>query len=398
MKYDPIIYLGIDNCFASKRWTFPEEWSKLISEIGINYIEASADTECDPLYLGQDYTQSWIDRVKKSCETNKVSIANLYSGHGTYSTLGLGHWDADVRARFREQWMKPQAKTAADLGAGFGFFAHAFDENMLQNPDEYKKAYDELCKNLSEIAEYAVSVGTKSVGVEQMYSPHQPPWTIKGAKEMLRQIYSHNCAPFYLTDDVGHMNGQQFFQKPTEESILLELKEYQKDHKRKKIWMGSKKAMEAFFEAANNERVVLKSIDYILKESEIHPYMFAEKCDYDPYLWIEETGRWSPIIHLQQSDGLSSPHWPFDEKHNSLGIIQGDKLLRSLEKSFNKEPESDMPPVCSEITLTLEPFISTAGNIYDSIDELKDSVCYWRNFIPRDGMKLSELISLLPSE
>ena len=51
---DPIIYLGIDNCFASKRWVRPMEWARVISDLGLKHVEASADTECDPLYMGNE--------------------------------------------------------------------------------------------------------------------------------------------------------------------------------------------------------------------------------------------------------------------------------------------------------------------------------------------------------
>ena len=64
MKIDPILNLGIDNCFASKHWTLPEQWCELIAGLGLQYIEASADTECDPLYMGLDYTEDWITRVR----------------------------------------------------------------------------------------------------------------------------------------------------------------------------------------------------------------------------------------------------------------------------------------------------------------------------------------------
>ena len=55
-----------------------------------------------------------------------------------------------------------------------------------------------------------------------------------------------------------------------------------------------------------------------------------------------------------------------------------------------------MPAKCDEIALTLEPFVGTAGNIYDACEEIAVSVEYWRQFIPRDGMRLSE-ISALPN-
>lgn len=52
---DPKIYLAVDNCFASKRWTKPAEWMELLGRMGIACVEASADNECDPLYMDKEY-------------------------------------------------------------------------------------------------------------------------------------------------------------------------------------------------------------------------------------------------------------------------------------------------------------------------------------------------------
>ena len=65
---DPKIYLGIDNCFASKRWVRPAEWIRVIGELGLKYVEASADTECDPLYMDPEFTRDWIADVKAYLE------------------------------------------------------------------------------------------------------------------------------------------------------------------------------------------------------------------------------------------------------------------------------------------------------------------------------------------
>ena len=398
MGIDPIIELGIDNCFASKHWTLPEQWCELIAGLGLRCIEASADTECDPLYMGVEYTEDWIARVKNACARYGVQITNFYSGHGTYATLGLAHWDARVRTRFRDQWMKRQAKTAAAFGAGLGFFAHAFDESVLQSPDAYEEAMDTLCHDLADIAVYAAQNGLPSAGVEQMYAPHQPPWTIDGAKEMLRRIYAIGGVPFYLTDDVGHMNGQQFFLRPTEQSILQDLEAMRTGVGQKRVWMGSRRAMQAFRRAVSGELPQTEAVDTILAEAEVYPYLFAQPQDGSPYTWLEKTGCWSPIVHLQQSDGKSSPHWPFDEAHNAAGIIHGQGVLRALAKAYEQDVPEDMPPACPRITLTLEPFISTAGNIHDAVAGLQDSVTYWRQFLPTDGMRLSEVITRLDAK
>ena len=74
---DPKLYLGIDNCFAYKRWTLPGEWMRVIHELGLKYVEASADTELDPLYMGPEHTKRWIEIARKECEKWDIVIKNV---------------------------------------------------------------------------------------------------------------------------------------------------------------------------------------------------------------------------------------------------------------------------------------------------------------------------------
>ena len=71
------------------------------------------------------------------------------------------------------------------------------------------------------------------------------------------------------------------------------------------------------------------------------------------------------------------------------GIIKAEQVLRALADSFAQEAVPGMPPACGEVALTFEPFISTAGNVYDFLDDLRESVAYWRRYVPEDGMRLS---------
>ena len=66
-------------------------------------------------------------------------------------------------------------------------------------------------------------------------------------------------------------------------------------------------------------------------------------------------------------------------------------MLTALVAAYAQEDDPAMPPKCGEVVLTLEPFISTAGNTFDLMDDLRESVAYWRKWIPRDGMYLSEI-------
>ena len=95
-KY-PRIYLALDNCLFYKRYTTPDAWSEVTKEMGVDYIEASADTELDPLYMGEAYLADWVGAVKDAEVRYGVKVCNLYSGHGSYTTLGIAHPDARVR-------------------------------------------------------------------------------------------------------------------------------------------------------------------------------------------------------------------------------------------------------------------------------------------------------------
>ncbi len=395
MKTDPKLYFAIDNCFASKRWTQPKDWMDVIRKLGIRYVEASADTECDPLYMGGAYIADWIREVRTQSERTGIVVKNLYSGHGTYATLGLAHTDSRVRKRFLQQWMEAQADTAKALEAGLGFFAHGFDDSILQDAEAYEDKLEELYDLLAELAAYGRKIGIGYIGLEQMYSPHQPPWTVEGTKELLRQVYKRSGVPFYITNDVGHMNGQQYFQKPTGKYIRMQIKERKSGRKGQRVWMGSKAAMKLYYDASKGKISADDAVKGILEDCEKNPQLFAKPEDGSCYYWIEQLGGYSPIVHLQQNDGKSSPHWPFDSEHNAKGIIEGEKVIRSLGVAFAREQEADMPPLCEEVVLTLEPFIGTAGNNYLLLEEIAESVTYWRKYIPRDGMCLSEALALL---
>ncbi|MEG1752610.1 MAG: TIM barrel protein, partial [Christensenella sp.] len=183
-KNDPKIFLAADNCFGYKRWVLPDEWGKVLKELGINFVEASADNELDPFYMGKQYLTDWVKDVKSAEKLYGIKVSDIYSGHGSYTTLGLAHPDKRVRERIKKEWFMRLIEIAAELEAGFGFFAHGFSQSMLQNSRVYEQYKEILLDNFCELAEYAEKVGCKNIGVEQMYSPHQIPWRIDETHEM----------------------------------------------------------------------------------------------------------------------------------------------------------------------------------------------------------------------
>jgi len=51
-----------------------------------------------------------------------------------------------------------------------------------------------------------------------------------------------------------------------------------------------------------------------------------------------------------------------------------------------------MPPKCNDIYLTIEIFSGTSEIPYDTLKSLEESVFYWRDFIPEDGLTLDRLV------
>lgn len=388
---DPRIHLAIDNCFASKRWTEPEEWMNVIRDLGISHIEASADNECDPLYMGREYLVGWIKKIKCASLRTGVKVVNLYSGHGTYATLGLAHTNRKIRDRFLNEWLKPMAETAGTLDAGLGFFCHAFADPVLQDPKRYASAEHDLCARLVELAEYAGEYGCQKVGVEQMYTPHQIPWTVKGAHRLLREVNRKSAKPFYITIDVGHQCGQRKFMRPG----YGKLKEAFRNggNHADGLWLGPQSAYAQFFASVDRSTAVQNAaIARIEREMDKYPHLFAEYEDGDPYFWLETLGAYSPIIHLQQTTGKTSAHLPFTGEHNANGIIDGAGVLQALAAACQATPLGPMPKKCNDIYLTLEIFSGTVDMNHDILKRLRETVSYWRTYIPEDGIQLDQLL------
>ncbi|MGC9175067.1 MAG: sugar phosphate isomerase/epimerase family protein [Thermoprotei archaeon] len=92
--------------------------------------------------------------------------------------------------------------------------------------------------------------------------------------------------------------------------------------------------------------------------------------DGDPYVWLAQLGSYSPVVHLQQTDGKADRHWPFSPDFNSIGIIKPDKVISSLEKSGANEVHAFIEYI--------PPFEENDDNV---LRNLEDTVKYWKDYI-----------------
>ncbi|MGA2547053.1 MAG: TIM barrel protein [Rectinemataceae bacterium] len=383
----------MDNCFAIKRWIKPSQWMPLIKDLGLNSIEASTDNEMDPMFAPQSYLDDWVKDVQNGEKALGMKVRSFFTGYQTYRTAGLAHPDARVRSKIKEEWFKPLIRHAEKLDADIGFSFHAIQEEDLRDPTRYETACRVVIDEYAELAAYAREHGGVNLCCEQMYAPYQTPWTIDGAIDFLKKVYAIGKDPFYIAVDVGHMVGQRKYVMPTKASIVEALNSWRADVRPAALWLGPSKAFEMFHnqeaEAAETDELFA---DHLMSFIGQYPYMFSSPEDGDPFKWLDALGPYSPIIHMQQTDGISSGHAPFTAETNKKGIITGERLLHALADGYARAEMPGMPPRAEKIVLAFEIFISNVQFPYDALNNLKETINYWKKFIPKDGITLRDAL------
>jgi D-erythrulose 1-phosphate 3-epimerase len=95
--------------------------------------------------------------------------------------------------------------------------------------------------------------------------------------------------------------------------------------------------------------------------------------DRDPYAWLAELAHLSPAIHMQQTDGKGSRHWPFSPEFNAKGIIVPEKVFDAVEKAG-----------AQRTVIVFEYFFSAHALSEDgAIDDMKMSVAHWQKALTR---------------
>lgn len=385
-KY-PKVYLVLDNCFAIKRWTTPREWSRIVKEIGFNYIEASFDNEIDMLFTSDSYKKRWFNELKEAEKEYDIKVVNFYTGYQTYRTSGLAHDDNEYVDNLIENWFKPAINLLSERENNIGFSYHALSQQDLESRESFISKERKVKQRLINIANL-IGDNNITLNIEQMYAPHQTPWTIKQAKQYLNYHEKLN-----ISIDVGHMLGQKKWQLPdvTELKKAINKKEFAHEIE---TFVVAPPIVKWWNKLIDKNTIVDSDLETnIINKFNEYSYYYSENFqDSDPYAWLSEVGKYSPIIHLQQTNGVVGGHKPFTKETNKTGIIEPEKVLKALKESFENNDNNYKAKPANNIYLTFEIFASNTDNPEILIKELKETLEYWREFIPNDGMYLDELI------
>lgn len=384
METSPRVYMVWDNCSVIKRFVKPSEWLEIAKELGFNYVQASTDNEIDPLFSSEDYMDEWFSEAKKAQEKTGVKIINFYTGYQTYRTVGFGHFYPPMAEYLRDNWAKKLMLRAADLGsAGIGFSFFAVPDSAIQNPDKFYELEARMIEIMRDLGEYAVDLGI-DLSMEQMYVPYQPPFTIAQAEDYLKRCYTPGKRLSYITLDTGHMIGQSRFLKPTVEKIE---RSFQEPYPA--IWLGADAAYElwAFYKEKGDFKKGAAEIEKVISD---YPYLFTEEQDADEFEWFKRLAKYSPIVHMQQTDGITAGHASFTAEKNKNGIITGKNLFSAINDCYSNT--NDIIPRTENIYLSFELFYSNMATKTEIFSKLKESLKYWRQFVPYDGISLNDIM------
>lgn len=194
------VTLGINNCFAVKRWPAPEEWSAIVrDELGLEVVQHCLDlTDLS----GDVDIDAEAGAISTACTDAGLRIHSVFTGLVAYSAnLMLASDDAE-RARGFELWSRAIV-LAARLGAGSAG-GHAGSLSRADADDAERRAlrWSELRVRLGELSGLASQVGLQALLVENMACDREPSRIAE--IESLLTDGDGGHAPVTLCLDIGH--------------------------------------------------------------------------------------------------------------------------------------------------------------------------------------------------
>ncbi|MGQ9514759.1 MAG: sugar phosphate isomerase/epimerase family protein [Thermoproteota archaeon] len=198
-----IIKLGINNCFAVKRWPEPEVWSSIAaSDLELGIVQFSYDL-LDPMSR-EPLLYLLAHETNEACRSNGVTIDTTFTGLIGYSLNLLTHPNLGMRIESL-RWYE-QAVLAASKFNARGTGGHVASMSVEDFGDDGRRSYLEsfLIESLQYLSSLAFREGQKFFLWEPMPLSREQPCTIAGAKELHTKANRSSKLPIKFCIDVGH--------------------------------------------------------------------------------------------------------------------------------------------------------------------------------------------------
>ncbi len=194
--------LGINTCFAVKRWPEPERWAELTrSELGLDLVQHSldlVDLDASPAEIEEQ-----SDRLRAACSDRGLELHSTFTGLAAYSSNLLLHPDQGARDRARYWYRRVMDFTALCGARSAGGHVGAFSVADWTDLERREQLWGELTESLAELAAYARGCGLSCLMTENLAAAREPS-TLDMISSLLTEGDSLH-APLLACLDVGHM-------------------------------------------------------------------------------------------------------------------------------------------------------------------------------------------------
>jgi sugar phosphate isomerase/epimerase len=193
--------LGINTCFAAKRWPRPEDWAAVVrNDLGLDLVELSAD-----LLEGMDEPGErslTIARTRAALADQGLVAETTFTGLAAFGSNLLMHPDPKRRAA-GVAWYRSLVDVTVELGAtATGGHVGTMSVPDWTVPDRREARLADLRESLAEIAEHAHRAGLEFLMLENLPSPREPS-TFAWIEDLLTEG-DETRVPWRLCFDVGH--------------------------------------------------------------------------------------------------------------------------------------------------------------------------------------------------
>ena len=196
------VRLGINTCFAVKRWPRPEDWARIVrDDLGLGLVELSLDLLGG--FESRDGRRRVADENRAALDGAGLAAVGTFTGIAAYSSNLLMHPDPGAR-QAAVTWYEAVIDLTGALGlAGTGGHLGAMSAPDWRNPAARAARWADLKVALGVLSARARTAGLEHLLVENLV-PVREPATMTQVADLLTAGDTEHV-PIGLCVDLGHM-------------------------------------------------------------------------------------------------------------------------------------------------------------------------------------------------
>jgi sugar phosphate isomerase/epimerase len=193
--------LGINTCFAVKRWPRPRDWAAIVrDELGLDLVQHCLDlTDLD---ADEQEARGQAAELRRACQDGGLSLHSTFTGLAAYSANLLLHPEPIRRHRALDWYRRAIDFSAAAGARSTGGHVGAYSVPDWHDPVRRDELWRGLQSALDHLAHYARAAGLSSLMVENLAAAREPS-SIAGIRSLLSPG-DDSRVPVVACLDVGH--------------------------------------------------------------------------------------------------------------------------------------------------------------------------------------------------